>query len=590
MRTFCSKRPMIAMWLCLVGGVVIVLPTIQARAATGTSPAIPVSCSVSSSAADCSQVQVRVADKSAPSRKSFVAFPCFFQKNAPTLIFGTGDYGSTEPITGLQGILEGAGYSVDVSSTLPANVCAYRAIWYVDTNPLSATDQSALVSYVEAGGGLYLTGERPCCESLDQSDTTVLNGVLLNQHVIAGGQGDVDYANLLENTNPHAIDGLTTSPYNAAKWNPDAPGGMSGVPASNVVSLSSGGIPTGAAWDQKSLAGHLGRIDVQMDINWLESGLTLDNFSSTTELALNIENFLVQGSAAKPVFAGLGDSFSSGEGLGSTGNYLGSSGADGCDRSAEAFPVLAAAAKGISVNQTLFAVCSGAKTGSSADSTNGEGSVLTGDDGEPSQLDYLGPSLREISLTVGGDDFGFTSVLKDCIGYRYVDAHGNTTYQTSLFSNVAKCASDIANAMSVVKGNPAELTNALIDTYTQIIDAAPNAKLYVSTYPQIFPTGSVYSSLSYCQMYASFSIPKIGKYTLGVTKAQVALFNQIEAGLNSGCSKRRCIRRQREWAIWSDPAGGFCCAIRRALASLRRRLSRGKLLPSRESSWHRATS
>ena len=52
-------------------------------------------------------------------------------------------------------------------SKLPADLSAYGSIWYVGVgfnSAISTEDQAKLAQFLAKGGGVYLTGERPCCQ------------------------------------------------------------------------------------------------------------------------------------------------------------------------------------------------------------------------------------------------------------------------------------------------------------------------------------------------------------------------------------------------------------------------------------------
>jgi lysophospholipase L1-like esterase len=146
--------------------------------------------------------------------------------------------------------------------------------------------------------------------------------------------------------------------------------------------------------------------------------------------------------AATPTYTALGDSYASGVG---TRTYYSDSGS--CDRSPDAYPVLAAAKLGATLT---FAACSGATT---TDVLN-------------SQLGSLNVSTTYVSITVGGDDVGFSSVMETCD-----------------LDSTSDCNTAIANA-------EAEVTNTLpgaLDTlFAKIQSLAPNAKVVVVTYPHLF--------------------------------------------------------------------------------------------------------
>src|ERR1700743_1987189 len=89
-------------------------------------------------------------------------------------------------------------------------------------------------------------------------------------------------------------------------------------------------------------------------------------------------------------YVALGDSYSSGDGAGS---YSGGS----CDRSAYAYPQQGADAHG----PAAFALvaCAGATTGD----------VLS------SQVSALSASTTLVSISIGGNDVGFSSVMETCV-------------------------------------------------------------------------------------------------------------------------------------------------------------------------------
>src|SRR6188472_2138363 len=94
--------------------------------------------------------------------------------------------------------------------------------------------------------------------------------------------------------------------------------------------------------------------------------------------------------AAAPSYVALGDSYASGTG---TRSYI--SDGTSCQRSTSAYPSLIAAQKGYALN---FQACSGATT-----------STVTSN-----QLGALSSTTRFVTISVGGNDAGFSSVLTEC--------------------------------------------------------------------------------------------------------------------------------------------------------------------------------
>ncbi|SDE07378.1 SGNH/GDSL hydrolase family protein [Glycomyces harbinensis] len=153
----------------------------------------------------------------------------------------------------------------------------------------------------------------------------------------------------------------------------------------------------------------------------------------------------------EPKYVALGDSYVSGVGA---GDYLAD---DGCYRSANAYPVLAAEEVGAELS---FDACSGARV----------------EDVVAEQLGNLSRRTKEVTIGVGGNDAGFSSVLGACAG-----------------TDTALCQGAIANAQSVITTSlPAELD----DLYTQVEDLAPRADVTIVGNPRLFSGTSCSGTLA----------------------------------------------------------------------------------------------
>ena len=154
-------------------------------------------------------------------------------------------------------------------------------------------------------------------------------------------------------------------------------------------------------------------------------------------------SFLTTAHSAPPSYVALGDSYSSGTG---TRTYLN----DGttCQRSVYAYPSLLAAAKGYALN---FRACSGAKVA----------------DVSALQLSALSSSTSYVTVSVGGNDAGFTSVLTACAQPWWA----------------ADCDAAIDRAEDRVRST---LPGALASLYAAIRSRAPSATVVVVGYPRIF--------------------------------------------------------------------------------------------------------
>jgi lysophospholipase L1-like esterase len=142
-------------------------------------------------------------------------------------------------------------------------------------------------------------------------------------------------------------------------------------------------------------------------------------------------------------YVALGDSYSSGLGA---GDYISSSGS--CDRSTNAYPEQWA---GLNAPASFVSVaCSGATT---AD-------VLS------SQVSALSTSTTLVSITIGGNDAGFSSVMETCV-----------------LSSTSSCVNAISNAEAFVTS---QLPGRLNATLRAIRADAPNAEIVLLGYPDLY--------------------------------------------------------------------------------------------------------
>jgi lysophospholipase L1-like esterase len=151
---------------------------------------------------------------------------------------------------------------------------------------------------------------------------------------------------------------------------------------------------------------------------------------------------LLPATARGDAYVALGDSYSSGLGAGEETDRP-------CRRSALAFPEVVAARR---PGTTLDSVaCAGA----------------TVPDVLATQLTALTPATGLVTLTVGGNDAGFTSVIVRC----------------ALPSWVARCGPPVTRARRVIR---ATLPRRLDRLYGEIRRRAPAARVVVAGYPRLF--------------------------------------------------------------------------------------------------------
>lgn len=147
--------------------------------------------------------------------------------------------------------------------------------------------------------------------------------------------------------------------------------------------------------------------------------------------------------AAAPNYVALGDSYASGVG---TRSYIADSGS--CQRSTKAYPYIDATRIGANLT---FVACSGARV---ADVTANQLSAVTG-------------SANLVSVQVGGNDAGFSSVITECAKPSWL----------------GDCTGAINNAQSIINNT---LPGRLNGLYGTIKSKAPSARVVVVGYPRLF--------------------------------------------------------------------------------------------------------
>ena len=168
--------------------------------------------------------------------------------------------------------------------------------------------------------------------------------------------------------------------------------------------------------------------------------------ATTTVLAVALVPLLAATTASAQSsvhYVALGDSYSSGLGAGS---YISASGS--CDQSTNAYPAVWAAAD--QPASYVSEACAGATTAT----------VLS------SQLGALSAATTLVSITVGGNDVGFSSVMETCV-----------------LLPTSSCVSAVSHAEHLVATQlPGELDSVL----NAIRADAPSARVVVLGYPEFY--------------------------------------------------------------------------------------------------------
>ena len=170
-------------------------------------------------------------------------------------------------------------------------------------------------------------------------------------------------------------------------------------------------------------------------------------------------------STAGPAYVALGDSYASGAGLAGVKDAE-------CDRATGSYPSLISKfASLVGLNHTFDDVtCSGATTNNY---WNPQGSKAP-------QADALTHRTRLVTLTMGGNDVGFSSVLATCARVAATDREGTPCKQHFT-----------ADGKDVLADRVATMEGRVHDVLADIKRRSPHAKVIVVGYPALFPDDGV---------------------------------------------------------------------------------------------------
>lgn len=184
-------------------------------------------------------------------------------------------------------------------------------------------------------------------------------------------------------------------------------------------------------------------------------------------------------------YVALGDSYASG--LGSFSYLPGTNrNQNGCERASDGYVEQLATDLGYSLG---FQACSGATIGS----------LVAGSKGQDSAL---GHDTRFVTLSIGGNDVGFAPVLASCVsGPGSLGGAGCSARDAAALSTAFGWLKNGRSPGRYVlpgigaSGEPDEETNgvplpSLVRLYKDIGSAAPNARIIVVGYPELFESGT----------------------------------------------------------------------------------------------------
>ncbi|MFJ9381028.1 SGNH/GDSL hydrolase family protein [Streptomyces sp. NPDC101455] len=180
---------------------------------------------------------------------------------------------------------------------------------------------------------------------------------------------------------------------------------------------------------------------------------------------------------SKGPYVALGDSYTAGPGITDpTGTPA------GCDRSAGNYPALVAAELGLKGGDFRDVSCSGATTADLA------GSQHTDDGTNSPQLRALSSTTRLVTVGIGGNDIDFSSMIGRCVA---MGALYEMTGSGKYIHEDAPCERNyVTGDLDAVRKKIATAGERLTRVLTEVRRRAPEARVYIVSYPAILPADS----------------------------------------------------------------------------------------------------
>lgn len=231
----------------------------------------------------------------------------------------------------------------------------------------------------------------------------------------------------------------------------------------------------------------------------------------------------------------------------------------GCHRSLVGYPSLVAKAltgvKLVPLYEHLggsskfdFVACSGARVADLYQ--DGAGKQQNDKPVDAAQVSGAGATTSYVTLTIGGNDAGFTDLLHACL----VAAHKEGRPPAAKVYNLESFIKSVISGDAPELQSPADCENAISEfttsrlqglrtklsaLYKTILDDAPNARLIVTNYPRLFRpsfTGVQVANVRLCAAMGSLFKYQPGFYAQnvpGLDAYQRALNSEIQAAYDS---------------------------------------------------------
>lgn len=176
-------------------------------------------------------------------------------------------------------------------------------------------------------------------------------------------------------------------------------------------------------------------------------------------------------------YVAMGDSFSSGEGNPAYETGTNITGVNECHRSQQAWPRKLEFDSSLNLGSTRFTACSGSVSDYIIDSFNTPNS-------EPPQATYITTNTKLVTISIGGNDIGFPSVMSTCTMAADVDPSTSTVERQQIEHD--ECLDALQDADDTAKSSA--LQDKLEGVFSDIRSlGSSNLQVVVAGYPNLFP-------------------------------------------------------------------------------------------------------
>jgi lysophospholipase L1-like esterase len=252
-------------------------------------------------------------------------------------------------------------------------------------------------------------------------------------------------------------------------------------------------------------------------------------------------------------YVALGDSYASGFGVGP----YSSAPVAGCAQSTTDYPHQVASSLGLRLDDRT---CAGATT---ANVTRMPQPTGVGHLAASPQADALSASTDVVTISIGGNDLGFTDVIRNCIalgqdGPLFSDIDG-TSYDhcKDHYSPVVHGVERDSLAARIQK----TVAPRLAQTFRTIAQRAPRAKVFVVGYPMIAPDATQSPKGCYSSIIGDSGLePPFPKNSVPFTGTDTAYFHRTEAELNGAIQSAARARGFTYVSTFDGSAAHTACA------------------------------